>query len=242
MKKRVVILFLGLSLFAAGCGGNISSKTEQSGTSQSQAAQDSDELEQTEMQAPVDEAQAEPSEEVQENDTVPEVNTDSESVPDAADGGSTPEQQTEQSEPVEEAETGETNENEGEAFTPVEGQTDVMQEILTAMPGTAGSSLKTVSAAVNLLDWSRGTASSVSGEQIAAGAKEWASQQIANGIAKEELIQALDTVQAKAVLIQTDPEGVAGELEDAGVELHGDYSAVDISGVCTALREGIQAA
>ena len=63
------------------------------------------------------------------------------------------------------------------------------------------------------------------------------------GITKEELIEALDSVQAEAVLIQTDPEGVAGELEDAGVELtQSDYSAADIGGICSALREGIQAA
>ena len=83
--------------------------------------------------------------------------------------------------------------------TPVEGQETIMESIYNAIPGTAGSSLKAVSAAAGLLDWIMDKASGIPTDQITAQATEWAKEKLENGTEADELLDGLASVQAEAM-------------------------------------------
>ena len=161
MKKRFAIFLLGLSVLAAGCGGNVSSKTGQSDAGQTQEAQQEEVTEQSDIPMPEDSVSGEEQTSVEAST---EEADDSEDATLVTEDGKSASNQDEQSE-------------NGEAVTPVEGETEVLQAILLAMPGTAGSSLKAMSGAVTLLDWTIGTAVNTDQELIIANAKAWAIQQ-----------------------------------------------------------------
>lgn len=111
----------------------------------------------------------------------------------------------------------------------LDGLSDVLESVYSAVPGTAGSSLKSVIAAGAILDWAEDNYALSSDAEIMAAVSDWRAkkQESAGDVYSDgDMLDALAGADADAKLILSDRTGMAELLEESGaVLLHEQYTA-----------------